>query len=86
MEQLKNILIKGANEKPIALDIFYAGEGPKRLVIYAHGFNGFKDWGSFDLIATQFAAAGFLFVKFNFSHNGTTPEDPENFVDLEAFA
>ncbi|WP_435524823.1 hypothetical protein [Chryseobacterium indoltheticum] len=24
-------------------------------------------------------------VKFNFSHNGTTVEDPENFADLEAF-
>ena len=86
MEKLKNILIKGANEKPVALDIFYTGAGPKKLVIYAHGFNGFKDWGNFDMIAAQFAEAGFLFVKFNFSHNGTTPDDPENFADLEAFA
>lgn len=27
----------------------------------------------------------FFFVKFNFSHNGTTVEDPHHFADLEAF-
>ena len=26
-----------------------------------------------------------IFIKFNFSHNGTTPEHPEDFADLEAF-
>lgn len=56
------------------------------MVIYAHGFNGFKDWGNFDLIAKQFVEAGFTFVKFNFSHNGTCPEQPQDFVDLGAFA
>ncbi len=55
------------------------------VILYAHGFNGFKDWGNFDLIAQQFAAAGFTFVKFNFSHNGTTPEHQQDFTDLEAF-
>ena len=55
------------------------------MVIYAHGFNGFKDWGNFDLIADQFALAGFCFLKFNFSHNGTTPDAPEEFIDLEAY-
>ncbi|MEI6947888.1 alpha/beta fold hydrolase [Paraflavisolibacter sp. H34] len=78
-------LLPGAEGKPIALDLFYEGNEPQPLVIYAHGFNGFKDWGSFDRIAAQFAAAGFAFIKFNFSHNGTTPEQPEEFVDPEAF-
>ena len=36
-------------------------------------------------MAEKFAEAGFFFVKFNFSHNGTTVEDPHNFADLEAF-
>lgn len=57
----------------------------KPVVVYAHGYNGFKDWGNADLIADQFSAAGFTFVKFNFSHNGTSPEQPEDFVNLEAF-
>lgn len=68
------------------LDVFYqADQKPKAIVVFAHGFKGFKDWGHFDLVATRFAKAGFVFVKFNFSHNGTTPADPLNFVDLEAF-
>ena len=86
MNKIKNIVIEGACKKPITLDIFFEDNAVKNpVVIYAHGFNGFKDWGNFDLIATLFASKGFVLVKFNFSHNGTTPENPEEFVDLEAF-
>ena len=73
-------------KEPIALDIFFENDQEQRpVVIYVHGFNGFKDWGNFDLIAKKIAAAGYVLVKFNFSHNGTTPEQPEEFADLEAF-
>jgi uncharacterized protein len=85
MHSFKNIILRGAENKPIALDIFYRKQGIRPVVIYAHGFNGFKDWGNFDLIARQFAEAGFTFVKFNFSHNGTTPQNPEEFVDPYAY-
>lgn len=86
MKNIKNIIIPGACDKPMALDIFFEDNAiPKPVVIYAHGFNGFKDWGNFDLIAGLFASIGFVMAKFNFSHNGTTPENPEAFVDLEAF-
>lgn len=85
MHITKNIVINGSGGKPIAIDIFYTDGPPKPVVIYAHGFNGFKDWGAFDLIAVQFAEAGFCFIKFNFSHNGTIPEAPEDFVDLVAY-
>lgn len=85
MNIIKNIVINGSGGLPIALDLFYNEEKFQPLVIYAHGFNGFKDWANFDLIATQFAAAGFCFIKFNFSHNGTTPEFPEDFKNLEAY-
>jgi len=84
---MKNIIITGSNNKPVALDIFYNDDimhAP--VIVYAHGFNGFKDWGNFDMIAQQFVDAGFTFVKFNFSHNGTTPQHPQEFVDLEAYA
>ena len=57
----------------------------KPVVIYIHGFNGFKDWGNFDLTASQIATAGFVFIKMNLSHNGTTTELPEDFADLEAY-
>jgi uncharacterized protein len=84
--KIKNIIIKGVAAKPIVLDIFFNDDVVKKpVVIYAHGFNGFKDWGGFDLIADELINAGFVLVKFNFSHNGTTPEQPEDFADLEAF-
>ena len=86
MTIIKDIQITGSEQKPMLTAIFYTGktEG-KDAVIYAHGFNGFKDWGNFDLIAKQFAEAGLVFVKFNFSHNGTTASKPEEFADLEAY-
>ncbi len=86
MTSIKNIIIPGSNKLPITLDIFFK-KGPVQqpVVIYAHGFNGFKDWGNFDLIAEKFAGAGYTMVKFNFSHNGTTPENPDEFTNLEAF-
>jgi len=86
MQQLKNILISGSKEKPILLDVFFKNNGEaKPIVIFSHGFKGFKDWGHFNFMAQQFAEEGFVFIKFNFSHNGTTAEDPNSFGDLEAF-
>lgn len=86
MNRFKNIELQGADGRPITLDVFFETDKDSRpVLIYAHGFNGFKDWGNFDLIATSFAKAGFAMVKFNFSHNGTTPGQPDEFADLVAF-
>ena len=83
----KNIEIIGSAGRIMLTDIFYnKNEKVKPVIIYAHGFNGFKDWGNFDAIAKEFATEGFVFVKFNFSHNGTTVEQPEEFIDLQAFS
>jgi uncharacterized protein len=86
MTIIKDIQVEGSEHRHMLTDVFYTDrpEG-KPIVIYSHGFNGFKDWGNFDLIARQFAFAGFVSVKFNFSHNGTTVERPEEFADLEAY-
>ncbi len=86
MKQLRNFLIPGSKEKPILLDVVYKNNSEaKPIIIFSHGFKGFKDWGHFNLMAEQFAEAGFVFIKFNFSHNGTTPADPESLGDLVAF-
>lgn len=86
ISQVKNLTVTGAAGRPMATDVFFQEGGPKKpVVLYVHGFNGFKDWGNFDLIARQFAGAGFFFVKFNLSHNGTVPESPEEFTDLDAY-
>ena len=82
----KNNTIIGSEGKKMASDFIFDEEKKNLpILIYTHGFNGFKDWGNFDLIAEKFAEAGFFFVKFNFSHNGTTLENPHDFDDLEAF-
>ncbi len=82
----KNIILEGKHQKPILTDIFYIDNGKQKpVVIFCHGYKGFKDWGAWDLVAKTFAEAGFFFVKFNFSHNGGTVEQPIDFPDLEAF-
>lgn len=82
----KNIYLENKETKGFLADIFYVETGEKLpLVIFVHGYKGYKDWGAWDLMGKKFAEAGFFFVKFNFSHNGTTTEDPHNFADLEAF-
>ncbi|HRD83504.1 MAG TPA: alpha/beta fold hydrolase, partial [Saprospiraceae bacterium] len=69
-----------------AVDISFAADGQaKPVVVFLHGFKGFKDWGCWNLMAAAFAEAGFVFVKFNASHNGVTIENPTEFADLEAF-
>lgn len=82
----KNIIIKNAETKDFLADAFYDETAENLpLVIFAHGYKGYKDWGAWNLMAEKFAEAGFFFVKFNFSHNGTTLENPLEFDDLEAF-
>lgn len=86
MVKNKNIQLEGKHQKPILTDIFYKEEQfQKPVVIFCHGYKGFKDWGAWDLIAAAFANEGFFFVKFNFSHNGGTIQQPLDFPDLEAF-
>ena len=78
--------IDGCNGRKISIDYRFK-ETQKSLIpiIYVHGFKGFKDWGASNLVADSFANQGFLFLKFNFSHNGVTSKNLVDFVDLEAF-
>ncbi len=75
----------GAEGKLAGYDIQYNPNQKGPLIVFCHGFNGFKDWGAFNLMADYFLKKGFQFVKLNFSHNGTSPANPLDFVDLEAF-
>lgn len=68
------------------MDITLETDGvAKPVVVFLHGFKGFKDWGCWNMLAEAFANAGFVFVKFNCSHNGVTIAQPMEFADLEAF-
>ncbi|MCX8532910.1 alpha/beta hydrolase family protein [Chryseobacterium luquanense] len=82
----QNIILSNSETKDFLADAFYLEtENKLPLVIFVHGYKGYKDWGAWNLMAEKFAEAGFFFVKFNFSHNGTTVENPDEFADLESF-
>ena len=86
MLKTKSFIIKGSREKEILLDVTFNNNSVKKqVVIFSHGFKGFKDWGPFNKMAKSFANENFFFLKFNFSHNGTSIGDPCNFNDLESF-
>lgn len=86
VEKEKNIPLDGKHQRPVMTDIFYTPNKEKKpVIIFCHGYKGFKDWGVWNLMARSFAMKGFFFVKFNFSHNGGTLEEPVDFPDLEAF-
>ena len=83
----KNKILHSEGKKPILYDVYYENSvTPKPIVVFCHGYKGFKDWGAWDLVAQAFAKSGFFFLKFNFSHNGGTIEQPIDFPDLEAFS
>jgi pimeloyl-ACP methyl ester carboxylesterase len=82
----RNLVLQSKHGRPFLVDVYFNKDAAyKPVVIFSHGFKGFKDWGPFDLIAEKFVTAGFVYVKFNFSHNGTTVDHPMEFADLEAF-
>ncbi|WP_298417661.1 dienelactone hydrolase family protein [uncultured Kordia sp.] len=82
----KNNVLKRENQKDMLVDYFFKKNGQQKpIIIFCHGYKGFKDWGAWDIVAKTFAKASYFFVKFNFSHNGGTMEQPIDFPDLEAF-
>lgn len=81
-----NVRLEGRHGRPIATDVVsIPNEEKKPVIIFCHGYKGFKDWGAWNIMAEKFAAKGFIFVKFNFAFNGGTLEEPIDFPDLEAF-
>ncbi|MCK5207063.1 MAG: alpha/beta hydrolase [Cyclobacteriaceae bacterium] len=87
MEKIDITLTSKHGNRKFQADARFITDGqPKPVIIFNHGFKGFKDWGPFNIVADKFAVAGFVFIKMNFSHNGVTLDNPNEFVDLEAFA
>ncbi|MBJ6110270.1 alpha/beta fold hydrolase [Hymenobacter sp. BT523] len=73
--------------RPFEADATFRPDGqPKPVVLFVHGFKGFKDWGHFPRLADFFAERGFVFVKLNLSHNGLVVGGTGDLEDLEAFA
>lgn len=80
------IEIAGSREKLIHANLYLPDKGHELpLVIYCHGFKGFKDWGCNHLMAQQLAEAGMASMFFNFSYNGVRIEKPSEITDPESF-
>jgi len=81
------LTITGAGGREISLDISLPDKGSNlSVILFCHGFKGFKDWGTFNKVSEYFASAGFCFVKFNFSHNGVSTEDLSDITLPDVFA
>ena len=72
MTDVSDFSIAGALGEPIFGNTHTPDGEPLGVVVIAHGFKGYKDYGMFPRIAESFADAGFIAHRFNFSHSGMT--------------
>ena len=82
---LKNQIYTGANGRKSLIDLVVPVNFNGRLILFIHGYMGYKDWGCWNLVEKFYTDLGFGFCKFNMSHNGGTIENPIDFTDLESF-
>lgn len=89
MISIKNPDLRKTDSEVIQTSLFYNSDNTeikKPLIIFAHGFKGFKDWGGFPYLCNKLAEKGFAVLSFNFSHNGVEKNSPMDFTNLEKFA
>lgn len=48
----------------------HVDSGSLPIIVFLHGFKGFKDWGTFPDAFFEIALQGFAVLAINFSHNG----------------
>ena len=82
----KNEQYIGADNRSSLFDLTIPENWNKKLIIFSHGYMGYKDWGAWNLMEDYFVQRGFGFLKYNVSHNGGTSENGIDFSDLEAFS
>lgn len=79
--------VSGAAGKTIFGDCTYDDKNTNSgVIIFIHGFKGFKDWGAHHLTAAFFANQGYCYIKFNLSHGGVTKDNKTDVTDMETFA
>jgi dienelactone hydrolase len=82
----KQFIITSREGEKMRADLRYEANGAKKpVVIFVHGFKGFKNWGPFPAVCEKIAASGFISIAFNLSHNGVG-DDLMNFTELDRFA
>ncbi len=87
---MENIKIKNKNGNIINIDLRYTNNSSEKLplLIFCHGFKGFKDWGCFPYMLDKIADYNLFTVSFNFSLNGVDnqKDNPVDFDCLDNFA
>lgn len=84
--QLTNQIYTGAQGRKSLVDLEIPENFNQQLIIFIHGYMGYKDWGCWNLVQRYYTDIGFAFCKYNVSHNGGTIDEPIDFPDLDAFS
>ena len=75
--------IRNASGLPIIGTTHLVEGSPRGVVLLAHGFRGYKDYGFIPLLAQRLADERYLAHRFNFSHSGMGHGHGE--FDVETF-
>jgi esterase/lipase len=90
IKMIKNFKIKNSSGDTLNIDLRYteSNKGKLPLLVFCHGFKGFKDWGCFPYMLDSISANKICCVSFNFSFNGVDNEkdNPALFDKLDLFA
>jgi uncharacterized protein len=86
MQNIKNQTYTGSAGRENVYDLIIPSNFNQSIILFVHGYKGYKDWGAWQLMEDQFVAENYGFCKFNLSHNGGTVENPIDFTDLVAFS
>jgi pimeloyl-ACP methyl ester carboxylesterase len=82
----RNSTYIGASGRQSLYDLVIPKDWNGKIILFSHGYMGFKDWGPWDSVMHFFVTNGYGFSKYNVSHNGATTEHPFDFHDLTSFA
>lgn len=82
---LSNQIYKGDGGKESLIDLEIPESFNGEIIIFIHGFMGFKNWGAWHLVQEYFVKHHFGFCKLNTSHNGGTINNGIDFPDAYAF-
>ncbi|WNS41665.1 alpha/beta fold hydrolase [Paenibacillus sp. MMS20-IR301] len=80
----RNFQLPAGEDAVLRCSHFPARDTAKSLIVIAHGYKGFKDWGMFPYVAAALSQEHEV-ITFNFSHSGIG-EDLLNFTELDKFA
>lgn len=84
--QVKNAVYTGASGRKSIYDLTIPENWNGKLIVFIHGYMGFKDWGCWQLVDSFFVDNSYGFLRYNVSHNGGTVDNPIDFPDPEAFS